>query len=130
MCDGHDHPLHFHITAGQTHDSTVVDTLLMGADRALHDEDGVAMPWPRALAGDKGYRYHWIDQHLVGLGIKPVIPCKSTGPLTAAQVKSWVLRRSRDSLSNQQAVPSIGHVLVLRLQSIMALEPEQRVLQR
>jgi len=34
------------------------------------------MPWPNSLAGDKGYRALWIDQHLLARGICPVIPCK------------------------------------------------------
>ncbi len=34
------------------------------------------MAWPVQLAGDKGYRADWIDQHLLDLGIQPVIPSK------------------------------------------------------
>lgn len=34
------------------------------------------MAWPVALAGDKGYRANWVDQYLLELGIKPVIPSK------------------------------------------------------
>ena len=50
----------------------------MEADQTLYDNDGVCMAWPVALAGDKGYRAHWIDEFLLDLGIKPVIPCKSS----------------------------------------------------
>jgi len=32
---------------------------------------------PVALAGDKGYRADWIDEYLLDLGIRPVIPSKS-----------------------------------------------------
>ncbi len=34
------------------------------------------MAWPRALAGDKAYRAKWIDDLLLNMGIKPVIPCR------------------------------------------------------
>ena len=54
----------------------MVDELLVGADAVLYDEDGVALAWPIALAGDKGYRAEWIDRYLLELGIKPVIPSK------------------------------------------------------
>ena len=35
-----------------------------------------AIPWPVAIAGDKGYRAAWIDDFLLELGITPVIPSK------------------------------------------------------
>lgn len=72
----HGHPLHFHLTPGQAHESTALKTLLEGADEEIvdHDEDPVA--WPVQLAGDKGYRAEWIDQHLLDLGMEPVIPSK------------------------------------------------------
>ncbi|WAS94726.1 IS5 family transposase [Nannocystis punicea] len=76
LCDAHGHPLHFHLSAGQIHDQTMVDTLLCGADETLHDEHGTPMAWPVALAGDKGYRANWVDQYLLELGIKPIIPSK------------------------------------------------------
>jgi transposase len=74
LCDGQGHPLHFHLTAGQTHESTVLDTLLEDADKVLRDGDGKRVAWPVALAGDKGYRADWIDEYLLQLGIQPVIP--------------------------------------------------------
>lgn len=40
LCDGRGHPLHFELSAGQTHDSTMLDALLVGADESLHDEHG------------------------------------------------------------------------------------------
>jgi transposase len=77
LCDEQGRPLHFHLSAGQVHDSTMLDTLLQGADRALHDEDGVALAWPIKLAGDKSYRADWIDEYLLHeLHITPVIPSK------------------------------------------------------
>ena len=77
LCDSQGHPLHFHLTAGQVHESTVLDTLLGGADDRLVDGQGVAIAWPVALAADKGYRADWIDAYLLALGIQPVIPSKA-----------------------------------------------------
>ena len=56
LCDGNGHPLHFHLTAGQTHESTVLDTLLIGADATVTNGENEPVAWPVALAGDKGYR--------------------------------------------------------------------------
>jgi transposase len=78
LCDGFGYPLHFHLTPGQVHDSTVFDVLLMGADNELLDYQGRPFAWPVSLAGDKGYRADWIDRYLLELGITPVIPCKDT----------------------------------------------------
>ena len=49
---------------------------MAGADERLFDEDGEPIAWPVALAGDKGYRAEWIDEYLLDLDIKPVIPSK------------------------------------------------------
>ena len=76
LCDGNGHPLHFHLTAGQTHESTVLDTLLIGADATVTNGENEPVAWPVALAGDKGYRADWIDDYLIDLGIRPVIPSK------------------------------------------------------
>ena len=64
------------VTAGQVHESTALDTLLVQADRDLVDVQGDPVPWPVALAGDKGYRADWIDDYLLDLEIRPVIPSK------------------------------------------------------
>ncbi len=64
------------VTAGQVHESTALDTLLVQANRDLHDAQGDPVPWPVALAGDKGYRADWIDDYLLDLEIRPVIPSK------------------------------------------------------
>ncbi len=77
LCDAQGQPLHFHWTAGQIHESTVLDDVLIGVDRQLIDAAGEAVAWPVALAGDKGYRADWIDAYLLALGIKPVIPSKA-----------------------------------------------------
>jgi transposase len=86
LCDGHGLPLHFHLTAGQTHESTVLDELLVTADACLVDEDGERIAWPFALGGDKGYRADWIDQYLLELGIEPVIPSKENEDRAARPV--------------------------------------------
>ena len=77
LCDAQGHPLHFHLTAGQAHESTVLDDVLIGADEHLRDAAGEPIAWPVALAGDKGYRADWIDDYLWALDIKPVIPSKA-----------------------------------------------------
>ena len=77
LCDGEGHPLWFQLTAGQIHESTMLDTVLMGADTQLVDAEGTPIAWPFAIAGDKGYRADWIDEYLMDLDIKPVIPSKS-----------------------------------------------------
>jgi len=76
LCDAQGHPLHFQLTAGQVHESTLLDDVLIGADQQLYDGGGKPIAWPVALAGDKGYRADWIDQYLLTLGIQPVIPSK------------------------------------------------------
>lgn len=77
LCDRLGHPLHYHLTAGQTHESTVLDIVLVGADEHLFDAEGEPIAWPVALAGDKGYRADWIDDYLIDLEITPVIPSKT-----------------------------------------------------
>ena len=86
LCDRWGHPLHFHLTAGQTHESTVVDTLLAGADANVVDGKGEAIAWPVVLVGDKGYRADWIDRYLLELGIQPVIPSKTNEDRNARPV--------------------------------------------
>lgn len=68
--------MHFHLTPGQAHESTVFDTLLEQADAHVLDGGGRPIAWPVALAGDKGYRANWIDEYLIDLGIWPVIPSR------------------------------------------------------
>ena len=87
LCDRVGHPLHFHLTAGQVHDSIAFDDLMVGADAKLVDGDGEPVAWPVALAGDKGYRADWIDDYLLGLEIQPIIPCKSNDNRDARRVE-------------------------------------------
>jgi transposase len=79
--------LHFHLTAGQDHESTALKPLLEGADARLYDGDGEPIAWPVALGGDKGYRADWIDEYLLELGIRPVIPSKDNEDRAARPVK-------------------------------------------
>ena len=76
LCDGEGRPLHFHLTGGQVHESTVVQSLLEEADAQVLNADGNAVPWPVHAAGDKGYRAQWLDEYLLERGITPVIPSK------------------------------------------------------
>ncbi len=87
LCDGKGYPLHFHVTPGQTHESTVLDTVLIGADADLRDGAGQPIAWPAALGGDKGYRADWIDEYLLDLGISPVIPSKANEDRDARPVE-------------------------------------------
>ena len=77
LCDGHGHPLHAVVTAGQVHESMALDDLLIGANENMFDAQGDPIPWPVALAGDKGYRADWIETNLLELDIRPVIPSKT-----------------------------------------------------
>jgi transposase len=85
--DGVGHPLHFHLTGGEEHESTAVVAVLDGADAAVTDGEGRPVPWPAALAGDKAYRADWIDEVLLGLDVRPVIPSKSNEDRDARPVE-------------------------------------------
>lgn len=87
LCDGVGHPLHFHLTPGQAHESTALEAVLEGADAHLFDSDGKPIAWPVSLGGDKGFRADWIDQYLLDLGISPVIPSKENEDRDARPVK-------------------------------------------
>jgi transposase len=95
LCDRWGHPLHFHLTAGQAHESTSLEDVLLGADEQLYDNQGEPIAWPVALAGDKGYRADWIDEYLLELGIQPVIPSKSNEDRSARPV-AFDRKRYRD----------------------------------
>jgi len=85
LCDRHGHPLHFHLTPGQTHESQALIDLLEGAEVVDHDD--MPMAHPVRLAGDKGYRAQWIDDYLLRLGITPVIPSKTNQDRDARHVE-------------------------------------------
>ena len=87
LCDRLGHPLAFTLTGGQAHETTAFKAILQRVDTDLTDFDGNAVAWPASLAGDKGYRANWIDEHLIQLGIKPVIPSKANEDQEARSVK-------------------------------------------
>jgi transposase len=87
LCDSHGHPLHFHLTPGQAHETTALVPLLEDAEERLVDGDGEPLAWPVALAGDKGFRADWIDEYLLELGIRPVIPSKENEDRAARAVE-------------------------------------------
>jgi transposase len=87
LCDGHGHPLDFHLTPGQAHETTGLVPLLEGAEERVVDGDGEPIAWPAAMAGDKGYRADWIDEYLLEQGIKPVIPSKENEDRAARAVE-------------------------------------------
>lgn len=87
LCDGAGHPLHFELTAGQTHEAAAFDAVMAGADEQLIDAEGEPIAWPVALAGDKGYRADWIDEYLLNLDIRPIIPSKDNEDRAARPVK-------------------------------------------
>jgi transposase len=86
LTDGEGHPLGFHLTAGQVHESTVVDAVMMTVND-MADCDGQPVAWPVAVGGDKGYRAEWIDEYLLELGINPVIPSKGNEDRNARAVE-------------------------------------------
>jgi transposase len=74
VCDGEGNPLHFELTAGQAHETTVFAESLQHTDvRACESQVRV---YPVALAGDKAYRAQWIIEWLEQRGIQSVIPEK------------------------------------------------------
>lgn len=78
LCDSAGHPLFAHLSRGQAHEASQLLPLLEGADAHLFDSKHKRLPWPAALVGDKAYRAKWIDELLLGLDIKPVVPSKSS----------------------------------------------------
>jgi transposase len=87
LCDGHGHPLDFHLMPGQAHETTGLVPLLEGAEERIVDGEGEAIAWPVALAGDKGFRAGWVDEYLLELGITPVIPSKENEDRAARVVE-------------------------------------------
>ena len=73
------------LSPGQSHESKLLPGVLEAAIDELFEE-GVEVT-PAKLAGDKGYRYEWIDEYLLGKKIAPVIPCKSNENRSARKVE-------------------------------------------
>jgi len=110
--------LSYHLTPGQTHESTVLDVVLENADKNLLDSAGVPVPWPVRLAGDKGYRADWIDDCLMELEVLPVIPSKSnedhihiacTLPRTVTQAKLLEETKKGSSIWMKQQQGGLRH---------------------
>ena len=80
-------PIHFELSAGQVHENTTLEELLNGVDEVMTTGTGSLVPWPKAIAGDKGYRAEWIDQMLLDLGVTPVIPSKKNEDQDARAVE-------------------------------------------
>lgn len=80
-------PIHFELSAGQAHENTTLEDLLNGVDQELKTGAGELVPWPEAIAGDKGYRAEWIDQMLLDIEVTPVIPSKKNEDREARSVK-------------------------------------------
>jgi transposase len=85
--DGHGHPLDFHLTPGQAHETTGPDPRLEGAEERVVEGDGEPIAWPVAMAGAKGFRADWIDEYLLAQGIKPVIPSQENEDRAARAVE-------------------------------------------
>lgn len=66
--------MHFHLTAGQSHEAMSLMNLIEDAE--VVDHEGRSIGYPQRVAGDKAYRANWIDEYLLELGIQPVIPSK------------------------------------------------------
>lgn len=85
LCDSNGHPLHVHITPGQTHESQALQTLLEGVE--VTGEEAAEVVLPERLTGDKGFRADWIDEYLLDLDIVPVIPSKTNEDRDARPVE-------------------------------------------
>ncbi len=69
-------PIHFELSAGPALENTTLEDLLGGIDQEMITGTEEIVPWPEAIAGDKGYRAEWIDQMLLDIGVTPMIPSK------------------------------------------------------
>jgi transposase len=75
VVDGNGLPLAAHLTAGQTHESTVFADLL--DEVSVPQPSGQSRRRPQRVAGDKAYSVKWIRDWLRGKGIGVTIPRKS-----------------------------------------------------
>ncbi len=87
ICDAGGCPIHLKLSAGQAHENTSLVELLNGIDDELTTGDGDVVPWPAAIAGDKGYRAEWIDEMLLNMGITPVIRSRENKDRDARRVE-------------------------------------------
>ena len=86
LCDGDGHPLYFHLTPGEQHESTAFLTVLEGVTRKL--PTATASPSPGLSPWQVTRRIaQWIDDALLELGIQPVVPSKSNEDREARSVE-------------------------------------------
>lgn len=74
LCDGNGQPLTAVLSPAQDHESKYLPAV-MDSVQLSESESGEPIV-PAKVAGDKGYRYEWIDDWLLGRQIAPVIPSK------------------------------------------------------
>jgi len=74
LCDGKGQPITAVLSPAQDHESKYLPEVMESAGIA-GTESSEAI-YPAKLAGDKGYRYEWIDKWLIEKQIDPVIPSK------------------------------------------------------
>ncbi len=73
------------LSPGQSHESKSLSEVMKQVD--VHGTGDSIPIVPAKLAGDKGYRYDWIDKWLIDEGITPVIPSKQNEDRTARPVE-------------------------------------------
>lgn len=73
------------LSPGESHESKLLPGVLEAAISEAQAEGFEVKPIK--LAGDKGYRYPWIDAYLLGKQIDPVIPSKSNEDRSARPVE-------------------------------------------
>lgn len=74
LCDGKGQPLTAVLSPAQDHESKHLCRIVESAGLAgSHSGERIV---PAKLAGDKGYRFDWIDRWLLDRKITPVIPSK------------------------------------------------------
>lgn len=86
-CDASGVPIHFELSPGQAHENSSLEDLLNNTAADLVDADKEPIAWPAAIAGDKGYRAEWIDEMLLEVGVRPVIPSKQNEDWTKRKVE-------------------------------------------
>ena len=74
LCDGKGQPLTAVLSPAQDHESKYLPEVLESAK--ISGAESSEVIYPAKLAGDKGYRYQWIDEWLTENQIDPVIPSK------------------------------------------------------
>lgn len=92
IVDGRGVPLGMHLTGGQAHELTALESLLdpdVGTP-ILHDVE------PAALAADKGYSASWARERIQAVNWRPIIPTKSNEKLVTNESFDRMLYRQRN----------------------------------